>query len=141
MLGRPGQGPVQVTRVAGIGTPGRERRLDRRAVYLVTAYGFEQAVGGVGHMAIVAPPAAGSSLVVAVACRAGLRGNVAFPGDIGRPGQPFAVGWRGLPMTPTELVAAGKIVTYSIKFDDSESRAQREFFRRRLKHHRRLAGR
>ena len=36
-------------------------------------------------------------------------------GDFGGPGDPMALRWRGLPAHPTDLLAAGKLVTHSVR--------------------------
>ncbi len=45
------------------------------------------------------------------------------------PTQPFALAWRGLPMPPTEILARGKTVTHSVKFEPEDLRS-RTIFRR-----------
>jgi hypothetical protein len=36
--------------------------------------------------------------------------------DFGGPGDPLATRWRGLPAAPADLLAAGKLVTHSVRF-------------------------
>lgn len=50
-------------------------------------------------------------------------------GDFGRPGDPLALKWRGLPAHPDELLANGKLVTHSVRYwqDLSEAVIRRIF--------------
>ena len=47
-----------MTKIAGIWTPGLQTRLYARITDLMTAQGFQQAVTGVGHVAVIAQTAA-----------------------------------------------------------------------------------
>jgi hypothetical protein len=50
-------------------------------------------------------------------------------GDFGGPGDPLALRWRGLPAHPSELLAAGKLVTHSVRsWDDLTERQIRSVF-------------
>lgn len=51
--------------------------------------------------------------------------------DIGGPNQPFGLWYPGMPTTPEELVAQGRIVTHAIKYTDEASLSARAFFRAR----------
>ncbi len=53
ILRGPGQGTIQVTKVAGVETSGGERGGDARAVDLVLTDTTEEGVGGMGHMTVV----------------------------------------------------------------------------------------
>ncbi len=58
-------------------------------------------------------------------------------GEFGGPGQPFGLWHLGLPTTPDDLLAQGRLVAHALKFDP-ESLETREFFRNRRASHRAL---
>lgn len=60
VLGGPREGFVEVTEVAGVGASGLDGGEGAGAIDLVASDGFEQTVGGVGHVAIVTEAAAGA---------------------------------------------------------------------------------
>jgi hypothetical protein len=64
------------------------------------------------------------SLITMLAYAAGYRAA-----DFGGPGQPFGIWDVGLPMEPAELITQNRLVTHSIKYDDQDSIAARDFFR------------
>ena len=50
-------------------------------------------------------------------------------GDFSGPQDPLAVRWQGLPAAPTELLAAGKLITHSVRSWENMQEAEiREFF-------------
>jgi hypothetical protein len=51
--------------------------------------------------------------------------------DLGGPGQSFGLWDVGLPMPPEDLVKQNRLVTHAIKYSDSASLEQRDFFRAR----------
>ena len=59
MLGGPIQSLIEVAEIAGVWAAGIEIITNARAADFVTANGFENAVGGVGHVAVVAFAAGG----------------------------------------------------------------------------------
>src|SRR6185503_12781367 len=61
--GGPPQASVQVAKIAGIGPAGLETGLDGRGINRVRANRLEQAVGSVGHVAVVAEAAGGGGTV------------------------------------------------------------------------------
>lgn len=51
-------------------------------------------------------------------------------GDFGRPEDPVAARWRGLPAHPDELLAAGKVLTHSVRFwNDLQEQEIRRIFK------------
>jgi hypothetical protein len=54
LLGGPVESSIEVTEVAGVGPAGIEIIANARAADFVAADRFEDAVGGVGHVAVVA---------------------------------------------------------------------------------------
>src|SRR5256885_16637952 len=67
-----------MTKIAGIGTPGLQTRLYARIADLMTAQGFQQAVTGVGHVAVVAQTAARARGVMGMLLRMLFKGRVAL---------------------------------------------------------------
>jgi hypothetical protein len=50
-------------------------------------------------------------------------------GDFSRPQDPLAVRWIGLPAAPAELLAAGKLITHSVRsWEDMQEAEIREYF-------------
>ena len=50
-------------------------------------------------------------------------------GDFGGPADPIAVKWKGLPAHPDDLLAAGKLITHSVRFwQDLDERCIRSIF-------------
>jgi hypothetical protein len=50
--------------------------------------------------------------------------------DFGRPADPIALAWKGLPAHPEELLARKKLVTHSVRSWESLEESQiRNFFR------------
>lgn len=63
-------------------------------------------------------------------------------GDFGGPADPLALRWRGLPARPPELLAAGKLVTHSVRScDDLTERQIRSVFAEARAQDRAAAGR
>lgn len=51
--------------------------------------------------------------------------------ELGGPTGPFALAWRGLPMSPREILARGKKVVHSVKFSGSDLSSRALFARNR----------
>jgi hypothetical protein len=50
------------------------------------------------------------------------------------PDQPFAMAWRGLPMPPAQILATGKKVVHSVKFEPPDMAIRTIFARNRQRH-------
>lgn len=49
--------------------------------------------------------------------------------DFGRPADPMALKWQGLPAHPADLLAAGKLITHSVRsWRELEERQIRDIF-------------
>lgn len=125
-LGRPYRLALERGYSAGDGVQGGAYVLSRSCMDAILAHGWFDGAGGYRPRHDRKSHIAEDSLIAMLTYASGYT-----VGEIGGPGQAFALNHRGLPMTVEELVAQKRLVVHSIKFDDDESRRARDFFRRR----------
>lgn len=123
-LGRPFELALCNGYEAGDGVQGGAYALSRTCLRTIYEAGWLAGNDGYNPSNLRPTCIAEDSLIAMLTFAAGFR-----VGEIGGPGQPFAVKHIGLPMPPEELITSGSIVTHSVKYEDETSVRVREFFR------------
>jgi hypothetical protein len=125
-LGKPYQLAIQNGYQVGDGVQGGAYALSRACLDSISKRGWFLGTDGYCPSGVRGRHVAEDSLITMLTYAAGYKA-----GDIGGPGQSFAIWDVGLPMAPEELVRQNRIVTHAIKYRDENSLAARDYFRAR----------